>query len=79
LQHADELPCADRGAEPAFEGLTQFGEGGRQLPIAVDRGVIQGSRLALQNGQIMQRIKDFFAFAVAAAVPRDYLCPAPAR
>ena len=47
LQNADVLPSPGRGAVPAFKVGTQFAEHGRQLPVAVNVGVVQGGRLAL--------------------------------
>ena len=47
LQNADVLPSPGRGAVPVLEIATQFSKHGRQLPMAVDVGVVQGGRLAL--------------------------------
>ena len=73
LEDADILPSAGAQAEPLFEVAAQLGEGRRQVPIAVDRGVVQGGRFALQHHQEMQGIEYFFAAAIAARVRRDLL------
>ena len=74
LEDADILPGAGAETEPLFEVAVQVGERWRQVPIAVDRGVVQGRRFALQNHQKMQGIEHFFAVAIAASV-RCHLLP----
>ena len=74
LEDADILPGAGAETEPLFEVAAQVGERWRQVPIAVDRGVVQGRRFALQNHQKMQGIEHFFAVAIAASV-RCHLLP----
>ena len=51
-------------SEPGFEVAAEVGERGRELPVAVDRSMIERGRLAFQNRQKMQRIEHFFAAAV---------------
>lgn len=45
-QHTDELPGTGEGSVTDLQGPSQFGEGRRQPPVAIDRGVIQARRLA---------------------------------
>ena len=46
LQHADELSGSSLWSEPAFEVAAEVGERGRELPVAVDRRVIERRRFA---------------------------------
>lgn len=73
LQDADVVPAAGANPEPLFERVPQGGERGRQVPIAVDRGVVQRRRLLLQHRQEVQRIEDLLAMPVAASMRRDHL------
>ena len=73
LQHADILADAGRRPQPGFEVATQLGERRRQGPVAVDRGVIERRRLALQDREKMQGIEHALAAVVAAPMPRNDL------
>ena len=73
LQHADVLPRPTRGAVLCFEVLPQLAEDGRQLPAAVDVGVIERRRLAAQADQVMERIEDLLALAITARMAGDAL------
>src|SRR5579872_1020590 len=68
LQDPDEVLRAAALSEPHFEVAAQFGERGGEMPIPVERRMIEGGRLALQNREKMQRIEHFFAAAVAPFV-----------
>ncbi len=68
LQHADVLAGAGTLSEPGFEVAAEIGERCRELPVAVDRSMVERGRLAFQNDQKMQRIEDFFAVTVAPLV-----------
>jgi hypothetical protein len=73
LQHADVLPRPARGAVLCFQVLPQLAENGRQLPAAIDVGVIERCRLAAQADQVMERIEDLLALAVTARMAGDAL------
>jgi hypothetical protein len=73
LQHADVLPCPARGTVLCFEVLPQLAKNGRQLPAAVDVGVIQRRRLPAKTDQIMERIEDLLALTIAARMAGDAL------
>ena len=45
-KYPDELPGTGEGPVTDLQGSSQFGEGRRQPPVAIDRGVIQARRLA---------------------------------
>jgi hypothetical protein len=68
LQHADVLAGAGALSEPGFEVTAEIGEYCRELPVAVDRCMVERGRLAFQNNQKMQRIEHFFAVTVAPCV-----------
>ncbi len=68
LQHADKLPGPRAWSEPRFEVASKRGVRGRELPVAVDRGVVERRRLALQSHQEMQGIEQLLAAAVAPLV-----------
>ena len=68
LQHADVLPRPRLAAVLCFQVLPQLGEDGRQLPAAIDVGMVEGGRLRAQAGQVVEGIEDLLAFAVAARV-----------
>ena len=55
LQDAHEVTPPRRGAVLLFQALPQFGEHGRQFPVAEDVGVIQCRRPPAQRGQVVQR------------------------
>jgi hypothetical protein len=73
LQHADVLPCPARGTVLCFEVLPQLAKNGRQLPAAVDVGVIERRRLTAQADQVMERIEDLLTLAIAARMAGDAL------
>ena len=50
LQDAHVVPPTRQGAVPCFQTLTQILENRRQPPLAIDRGMIQGTRPTLQRG-----------------------------
>src|SRR6185312_16575344 len=73
LQHADVMANAADAPESSFEVASQVGERRGQLPVTVDRSVVERRRLAWQNRQEMPRIKQLLAAAVAAWVRGDHL------
>jgi hypothetical protein len=73
LQNADELPGAGRGTVLSFQTGSQLGEHRRQLPVAIDVGVVQGRRFAAQHHQIMQRIQHLHALFVTTWMTGDDL------
>jgi len=73
LQDSDEVPDSGTGSESGFEVAAEIGERSGELPVAVDRGVIEGRRFAFQNSQKMQGIEHFLAAAVASSVAGDDL------
>lgn len=72
-QHADELPGTGEGPVADLQGTSQFGEGRRQRPVAIDRGVIQARRLAGERRQVMQGIEHHRAAVVTAGMSRHDL------
>lgn len=73
LQDADVLAGTGRGAVAPLEVAAQLAEHGRQLPVAIDVGMVQRGRLAAQRHQIVQRIQHLHAVGVAARVLSDDL------
>jgi hypothetical protein len=73
LQHADVLPCPARRTVLCFEVLPQLAKNGRQLPAAVDVGVIERRRLPAKADQVMERIEDLLALAITARMAGDAL------
>ena len=73
LQDGDVLPRAGAWAEAALEVGAKGGEGGRERPVAVHRGVVEGRRLLLQRHQEVQRIEDTLAAPVAPPVGGDHV------
>jgi hypothetical protein len=73
LQHANVLAGAGAGSEPGFEFAAEIRERCWELPVAVDRGMVERGWLAFQNDQKMQRIEHFFAVAVAPPVRGNHL------
>jgi hypothetical protein len=73
LQDTNEMAGAGLGTVLLFQGQTQVAEYGRQLPLAVDIGVIESRRLAPECHQVMQRIKDLHPWCVRARVMSDDL------
>lgn len=73
LQHTDVLAVAGSLSEPGFEITAEIGICCRELPVAVDRGMVERRRLAFQNDQKMQRIEHFFTAAIAPPVRGDDL------
>lgn len=73
LQYPDEMAGAGTRAMLALQGPAQLREYRRQLPIAVDVGVVQRRRLARKRHQIVQRIEHLLIVIVRAPVPRDDL------
>jgi hypothetical protein len=73
LQHADVLPCPARGTVLCFEVLPQLAEDGRQLPTAVNIGVIKRRRLAAQADQVVDGIENLLALAKTARMAGDAL------
>src|SRR6516164_11487434 len=67
------MPGTGGGSEPGFEVAAQAGESRRQLPVAVDRGVVECRRFALQDHQEMPGVEDLLAPTVAARVRGDDL------
>ena len=67
------MPSSRLGPVPRFQTLTQLLKHGRQLPPAIDIGMIQGSRSTIQGGQVVQRFEDLTARLVAARVSRHHL------
>lgn len=57
LQDADVVAGTGAEAMMIFEMSAKLGERGRQLPVAVDRGMVQRRWLRLQNHQEVQRIE----------------------
>src|ERR1044071_7388301 len=72
LQHADVVPGSRVDSEPTFEGSTELGEAGRQLPVAVHRRVIESGRLAFQRPQEVKGIEDLLPAGVTASVRGDH-------
>ncbi len=56
-----------------FQGLPQFPEQRRQVPVAKDIGMIQGCRLAPQHREIVQGVEDHLALLIATSMPGDDL------
>lgn len=52
-----------------FKMFAQLGEGRWQTPVAVDRCVIQVSRLPSERRQVVQRIQHLLALAIGPLVP----------
>ena len=73
LQHADEMAGAGAWAMLVLQGATQFAEHRRQLPVAVDVGVIQCCRLARQRHQIVQGIEHLLVVRVRAPMVSNHL------
>lgn len=73
LQHADVLPRPARGTVLCFEVLPQLAKNGRQLPAAVNVGVIERRRFPAKADQVMERIEDLLALAIAARMAGDAL------
>ena len=73
LQHADEMAGAGAGAMLVLQGATQFAEHRRQLPVAVDVGVIQCRRLACQRHQIVQGIEHLLVVPVRTPMVGNHL------
>jgi glycosyltransferase involved in cell wall biosynthesis len=71
-QHLDVLAFA-RFAQPRFEQASQAHEFFGQLPAFQRRRLIERIRLALQQGQVMQRIEDQLLALVAAPMSCDLL------
>lgn len=65
------MPGSNLYSEPAFEGLTKFGEHHRQLPVSVDRSVVEGGGPAFQRPQEMKGIEDLLPAPVTASVGGD--------
>jgi len=76
LQHANIVAGTGAHTMLVLQRATQLAEYRRQLPVAVDVGVVQRRRLAPQRHQVMQRIEDLLAVAVGTTMVGDYL---PAR
>jgi hypothetical protein len=72
-QHADELPGTGERPVADLQGPSQLGEGRRQRPVAIDRGVIQARRLVGERGQVMQGIEHHRAALVRAGMSRHDL------
>jgi len=72
LQHADEMAGAGAWAMLVLQGATQFAEHRRQLPVAVDVGVIQCRRLARQRHQIVQGIEHLLVVPVGAPMVSNH-------
>jgi hypothetical protein len=72
-QHADELPGTGEGPVADLQGTSQLGEGWRQRPVAIDRGVIQASRLAGKRRQVVERIEHHRAAFIGAGMSRHDL------
>lgn len=73
LQHPDVVPGAGGGPEAGLEVAAEDGERGGELPVAVDRGVVERRRLAFQRHQEMPGVEHLLASAVAARVRGDDL------
>lgn len=54
LQHADVMAGTNCDHEPGFEVAAEVGECGRELPVAVDRRVVERGGFAFQNHQKLQ-------------------------
>jgi hypothetical protein len=67
-QHLDELTGAGV-SEIAFQSPAQRGEAAGQLPVLEGTGEVDGTGLALQEGQVVQRIEGGVLFAPVPAVP----------
>ena len=88
-QDLDELALA-AVAHARLQQMAQVLERLRQIPALQRRGLIEGVRLRLDQRQVMQRVEDEDARAIAARVPGDLLArrtgspprrrsPSPAR
>ena len=66
LQHADEVPPAGAGSVAGFQLVTELTEARGQVPVAVDRGVIQRRRPPRQGDKVVVRVEDLLAATVAA-------------
>lgn len=73
LQDAHIMASARLRTVPRLQTFTQLLEHGRQLPLAIDIGMIQGSRPTLQRGQVMQRLEHLTAWLVTALMPGYHL------
>jgi hypothetical protein len=73
LQDAHELTGARAGAVLPFQVRTQLPKQRRQLPIAVNPGMVECGRPAPQAGEVVQRIEHLLARGIRASMPRDHL------
>jgi len=64
---------AQQRAVSCFQAFTHFLENRRQLPLAIDVGMIQGSRPTRERRQVMQRVEHLAAGQVTAFVPGHHL------
>lgn len=75
LQNADVVAGARARAMLLFQGAAQLGKHRRQLPVAVNVGVVQRRRFARERHQVVQRIQHLLIVPVRAAVLGDDLAP----
>ena len=61
LQDAREVPPTRQRAVPRFQTLTELLEKRRQFPAAIDVGMVQGRRPALQCAQVMEWVQHLAA------------------
>ncbi len=73
-QHLDELALAPV-AHPGLEQVAQVLEHVRQVPALQRRCLVERVRLGLDQRQIVERIGDERALAIAALMPGDLLPP----
>lgn len=71
LQDADELTRPAGRPMAVFELLAESVEDRRQLPIAIDRGMVQRRRSTPQRHQVVDRVQDPFVALIAAFVTGD--------
>ena len=71
LQDTDELTSPAGRPVTGFELLAELAEDRRQLPIAIDRGMVQRRRSTAQRHQVVDRVQDPFVALIAAFVTGD--------
>lgn len=74
MQDADVLPGPGLYSQSLGESCAQLGKHGRQLPVAVDRCVIESGRLVQQRAQEMKGIEDLLPTPVTSRVSGNR-CP----
>jgi hypothetical protein len=78
LQDADVLPRAGTHPQPPLQRPAVLRQGGRQLPVAGDRGVVQRRRPLPQRHQVVRGVEHPLAGAPTHRAPGLAETPAPA-